>query len=207
MVTTKDQVTFCEGGFAERDGVVKVHRAHYLTREYLGPVDAHISAGTGLFAGDYLDAPKMPRQTTGVATVRSEDGSRWEQVPDYRGQMAYEKATGSPQEVTMPGPIQENLTLLAPTSEFDVWDEQQGCWVFDEAAASDPDTFPARKAQEIIRIEALIAPLSRAKQLGIATESELAELAALERYSVELMRSTGPTLPVFNAVPTSLDVV
>lgn len=82
MVTTKDKVTFCEGGFAERDGVVRVHRAHYLTREYLGPVDAHISAGCGLFAGDYLDAPKMPRQQ---GAARGDHAGPYSGQPDPAG--------------------------------------------------------------------------------------------------------------------------
>ncbi|MGL5215820.1 MAG: tail fiber assembly protein [Aeromonas hydrophila] len=56
-------------------------------------------------------------------------------------------------------------------------------------------TFPARKRAEMERVEALIAPLERARRLGVATEEELAELASLELYTIELMRAEGPALP------------
>lgn len=56
-------------------------------------------------------------------------------------------------------------------------------------------SFPARKRAEMERVEGEIAPLERARRLGVATEEELAELAALELYTIELMRAEGPALP------------
>lgn len=53
----------------------------------------------------------------------------------------------------------------------------------------------AKKQQLMADAEAEIKPLERAKQLGIATESELALLNEWMRYSVELMRVDTSTAP------------
>lgn len=53
----------------------------------------------------------------------------------------------------------------------------------------------AKKQQLAVDAEAAIKPLERAKQLGIATESELAQLNEWMRYSVELMRVDTSTAP------------
>lgn len=56
--------------------------------------------------------------------------------------------------------------------------------------------FPKRKKAELDKVEARITILSRAQKLEMSTKEEDAELLKLERYSIELMRATGPTLPV-----------
>lgn len=53
----------------------------------------------------------------------------------------------------------------------------------------------AKKQQLMADAEAAIKPLERAKQLGIATELELAQLNEWMRYSVELMRVDTSTAP------------
>ncbi len=56
-------------------------------------------------------------------------------------------------------------------------------------------TFPSRRAAELARVEALIAPLERMRKFGMATEEELAELESLEMYTILLTRAKGPDLP------------
>lgn len=56
-------------------------------------------------------------------------------------------------------------------------------------------TFPVRQRKALAATEAKIAPLERAKRLGMATPEELEQLEALERHSVEVMRCEGPELP------------
>lgn len=60
----------------------------------------------------------------------------------------------------------------------------------------------AKKQQLAVGAEEAIKPLERAKLLGIATESELAQLHEWMRYSVELMRVDTSTAPDINW-PTS----
>lgn len=54
--------------------------------------------------------------------------------------------------------------------------------------------FGLKREAKATRVEALIAPLERARRLGMATPHEEAELERLERYSVHLMRATPSNL-------------
>lgn len=58
-------------------------------------------------------------------------------------------------------------------------------------------TFPQRQAAAMEKTESRISILSRAVKLGVATGAEKKELEDLERYSIVLMRATGPAVPVF----------
>ncbi|APU00417.1 tail fibers [Aeromonas phage 3] len=55
--------------------------------------------------------------------------------------------------------------------------------------------YPTVKRVELEKLEAELAPLLRAIKFGMATPEEKAKAEALERYTVEVMRSEGPTLP------------
>jgi len=57
------------------------------------------------------------------------------------------------------------------------------------------DSFPVRKQLALEKVEKMITPLARAARLELASKEELAELNKLEIFSIELMRSNGPTLP------------
>lgn len=58
----------------------------------------------------------------------------------------------------------------------------------------DTQAFHRKKAKAADTAERMIAPLERAKRLGLATPEEEAELDRLERYSVYLLRAKGPEL-------------
>ena len=58
------------------------------------------------------------------------------------------------------------------------------------------DSFPRRKQLAQAKVDTLIAPLERAARLSMASQEELEELNKLEVYSIVLMRSTGPDVPV-----------
>lgn len=55
--------------------------------------------------------------------------------------------------------------------------------------------FEIKRAAEQAKVEKRITLLERVKRLGLADNDELAELEALELYSVQLMRAEGPELP------------
>lgn len=78
--------------------------------------------------GAYLDAPPEPK--TDFAIVRSQDGLRWEYVPDYRGQTYYDIATGEAITINELGKIPQNLTALKPLNTPCKWDGSK--WVVDE---------------------------------------------------------------------------
>lgn len=80
-----------------------------------------------------------------------------------------------------------------PPSAFHTWDSDSDSWVLSDAAQEQwhkQNVLDAenQKKELMSAAEAIIAPLSRAKSLGIATQDELSRLEAWEIYSVLLSR-------------------
>lgn len=175
------RVIWGSDGFAATSGWSTVYRVS-LSGEFTGADEELVVAGTGLSAGAYLDTPPSP--VAGQAVVRTETG--WELIDDHRGFVVYDKHTRLSSVIEQLGPISDSVTLIPPSSQFDVWDDISNSWVVNKslmiAQADD------RKAQLAAGAEQSIRPLERAKQLGIATTEELAALTEWERYSVLLMR-------------------
>ena len=111
---------------------MKVHCAHPVSREYLGPISADpdpLEDGNWLIpAHAYLDAP--PSVPTGKTAQRSEDGSAWELVADHRGAV-YDTSTGKAGQHAELGELPSGLTVEAPPSGPYRWDGQT--WVADLA--------------------------------------------------------------------------
>lgn len=180
------RATWGENGFAKTDGWALAHCADVAAAEYIGEQDVWVSAGTGLPVGAYLDAP--PAAEPDKAIVRQPAG--WALVDDYRGQTAYNKANRIPQEITTPGELPETLTLLAPGSQFDVWDEALAAWVKDVAAESAWNLAQATAQRNALLAEAngQIAVLADAVELSMATEAEQAAYTEWRQYRVLLSR-------------------
>ncbi|WP_035346406.1 tail fiber assembly protein, partial [Dickeya sp. DW 0440] len=77
------------------------------------------------------------------------DGLSWEVVADFRGQTAYDTCTRQPQVMGTLGDLPEHLTLLAPASEFDRW--QDNHWVTDTAAQHAARVQAAQRESEALR--------------------------------------------------------
>lgn len=122
-------IKFDENGFAESDGIALLYTADQ-NREYAGQVETNISAGTSLPPGAYLDEP--PAEKEGKAVMRSEDGTKWVIVADYRGQTAYATDNSGPVEIKEPGEIPDGYTLLTPATAYDNWNGAK--WVTDKDA-------------------------------------------------------------------------
>ncbi|TNI75390.1 tail fiber assembly protein [Aeromonas media] len=186
MNQNEPRVTWGDNGWAASDGWVQAHCTNTVTGEYTGTCDVWVSAGTGLPAGAYLDEP--PPKQPGKAIVRQPDG--WVLVADYRGQTAYSKTNRSSQQITAHGALPESLTLLAPSSQFDVWDDGLAAWVTDVAAESAWNLKQATVQRTALLAEAnqQIAVLADAVELGMATEAEQAAYTAWRQYRVLLTR-------------------
>lgn len=175
-----------ENGWAASDGWVLVHGTNTATGEYTGPCDVWVSAGTGLPAGAYLDAP--PASEQGMAIVRTTEG--WAMLADHRGATAYCKQTRAPSAISEIGEVPTNLTLQQPNSPFDAWDEQTGNWVKDDEAEQQYLTTQARQQIAAMLAEAttMVATLQDAVDLGMATKIEEENLIEWKRYRVTLTR-------------------
>lgn len=127
------RVVWGEDGFASESGWAFAHCINQSTGELLYSQDVWVVVGTGLPAGAFLDPP--PSSVDGKAIVR-QNGS-WELADDLRGTTAYNKKTKQSEVISVLGPLSLALTLIAPTSQFDVWSEGAGTWVKDEQAEQD----------------------------------------------------------------------
>lgn len=124
-----DYITLDSEGFAVESGWISCYAASY-TGEYIGQRDEYLTKGTGLPAGAYLDAP--PAIGADEVIVRTENG--WEVFEDHRGAVIYSTADQTYKTLNVWGDVPAGYTLLAPTSEFDVWNGT--AWILDEAAAA-----------------------------------------------------------------------
>ncbi|MEH8093227.1 DUF4376 domain-containing protein [Gallibacterium anatis] len=120
-------IQFNDNGFALVSGEVTVYIADNQGI-YSHSEQEFVAEGTGLSAGAYLDAPPAPKAN--FAIVRSQDGLRWEYVPDYRGQTCYNRTTGEAIIINELGEIPQNLTALKPLDAPCKWDGEK--WVIDE---------------------------------------------------------------------------
>lgn len=183
------RVTWGIDGFASTSGWVLVYIASPQTGEYLGSQEVWISIGTGLPAEAYRDEPMMAEP--GKAIVRQ--GAVWELVDDYRSQTAYNKQTGQDTVVDTPGALPSTLTLMPPSSQFDVWDEQQGKWIKDEEqegawliqqATSQRQHLMAEATQEIAVLTDALDPAI----IDTPSPDDKVKLLAWKAYRVELSK-------------------
>ncbi|WP_174865209.1 tail fiber assembly protein [Pectobacterium polaris] len=175
-----------EHGLAINTGWITVYHVNAATREYQSASYEYVMQGVGLPADSYADEPQLP--PSGQALRRSADGKAWEQVPDYRGRTVYSTETRQAQAVTQFGELPENMTFLAPATEFDQWNGAS--WVTNPEAQQLAVTkglqqeLAARRATANTRI----AELNYAVDLAIATDEEQERLTQWKIYLVTLNR-------------------
>lgn len=119
-------------------------------------------------------------------------------VDDYRGQTAHIKQTGARTVIAEIGELPATLTMLAPQSQFDVWDEPAGAWVKDVAAEQQSLTTQAKQQKTALLAEAtsMIATLQDAVDMGMATQEEETALLDWKRYRVTLTRIDVTVQPI-----------
>lgn len=183
------RVTWGEDGFAASSGWATVYTAHPVTNEYLSINEDWISIGTGLSAGGYLDEP--PAAQPSKAIVRQ--NGAWVLVDDYRGQTAYSKQTRQSVIIDTLGELSSALTLIPPSSQFDIWDEQQPAWIKDEAAEDAWLTQQAQYRRQTLMGEASqeIAVLVDALDPAIIdnpSDEDQVKLLTWKTYRVELSK-------------------
>ncbi|WP_313080472.1 tail fiber assembly protein [Atlantibacter sp.] len=188
-----EYITLNEHGFAETSGWVVC----YLTNpdgEYIGFADEFIPATAGLPAGAYIDEP--PADEEGKAIIRV--GDRWELVDDHRGKTVYSTADGQPIEITAPGVLPENTTLLKPSTPYDAWNGNE--WVTNTADENAAIIAAANSEKARLRsiADAEIVWRQDAIDAGIATEDEINALAEWKKYRVLLMRVDTTKAPYIN---------
>ncbi|KAB7715700.1 tail fiber assembly protein [Plesiomonas shigelloides] len=138
------QTTFL---FSTENRTIAVYGYMADTKEYIGKSDCYIPAGTGLPA--YCTHIAPPVAGEGQAVIFNEQENSWQLVDDHRGNIAYNTETRRSETITYPGSLPDNLTLLPPNTEFDIWSGT--AWVTDENAQREHQ-FQQWKAQKQQRL-------------------------------------------------------
>lgn len=190
----QSHVIWGPSGWAETEGWAQAHCTNPATNEYNGPIDVWVSVGTSLPACAFLDPP--PESEPGKAIVRH--GDNWMLVADYRGQTAYDKQTRAVSVISEPGEVPTDLTLIAPSSSFDLWDEELSIWVKDIEAetAWQVQQDSAQRFARMDEANQQITILADAVELGMATPEEQAAYTAWRQYRVQLSRLDLATPPI-----------
>ncbi|MFJ5449621.1 tail fiber assembly protein [Pectobacterium carotovorum] len=175
-----------ERGLAINTGWITVYHVNPATREYLSASYEYVMQGVGLPADSYADEPQLP--PVGQALRRSADGKAWEQVPDHRGQTVYSTETRQAQTVMQFGELPENMTFLAPATEFDLWDGTTWVTSLEEQQLATTKSLQQELAARRATANTRIAELNYAVDLAIATDEEQERLTQWKIYLVTLNR-------------------
>ncbi len=174
-----------ENGLASVAGWVKCYLANPVTREYMGSTMEYVMFDVSLSEGAYLDEPQLPVKAS-QAVRRTEDGTAWEIVDDYRGMEAFNTQTRESVTINFIGPLPEILTMHKPTSEFDRWDGHRGVEDKEAARKARIDAVRKHKAALSEEAETRIAQLERKVRLELASDEEKELLKAWEIYTIKL---------------------
>ncbi|MGQ8702274.1 tail fiber assembly protein [Serratia marcescens] len=176
-----------EGWSTTAGWILTYQCAYSTTREYTSCYWQYCQLGVGIAAGSYTDKPTLPTEDN-KAIRRTEDGTAWEIVDDFRGKVAYSTETGEAGTIDYLGPVATGWTLLAPQTPYDKWDGKR--WVTDKTAqhAAQVKEADDKKTQMMGDATAAIAPLQDAVDTGIATDEETRQLTAWKTYRALLSR-------------------
>ncbi|NKI76024.1 tail fiber assembly protein [Dickeya sp. CFBP 2040] len=197
MTTQNENTTqLNEQGLSAGNGYIQVYHIDPQTREYIGSTREFLMEGVGIPAHSFIDTP--PDAQSGQTIVRSQDGSSWESMSDYRGQTAYDKQTRQPSQISQPGALPDTLTLLPPSSAYDVW--QGDKWVTDEKAqqAAQLNAAQQQQASYLAQAEKRLTVLQYAVELNMASEQEVQALKDWKTYLVLLNRVNLSTAPAID---------
>ncbi|ETS32112.1 Caudovirales tail fiber assembly protein [Photorhabdus khanii NC19] len=174
-------------GLAEKAGWIKIYHTNQMTREFTVSDIEYVMLGVSLSAGAYPDAPELP-SSPDEAVCRSEDKSRWEIIPDYRGKTAYDTQTRAPTEITELGELPDTLTFKKPDTDYDKWNGKE--WVVDKDLLKSHQINDAKQKQAALLQQAneTLSLLQDSVDLEVATDSEKAALLEWKKYRVLLSR-------------------
>lgn len=183
-------------GFDKNGNATETHTAtvssfNPVTGEFKTTYEVRILAGTGIPA--YSTLTLAPVIQSGFTACWN--GGEWVEVTDLRGSTAYNKSDGAAQIIKSLGELDDSLTSLEPSTPYDQWDGAG--WVTDTVALHASNVAEAERQKTSLRAvaNAEIEWLQDAVDTGIATDEEIALLAAWKTYRVQLMRIKTDTAP------------
>lgn len=180
-------------GIATRAGDITVYNFDGDTREYRSSSVEYLAVGVGIPANSCSDAPGNMK--AGFAVCRTVGADKWEYVPDHRGETVYDKISGLPVEITVPGDYPDNVTAIAPSTPYDTWNGNQ--WVIDEDALKRGQVQDAeqKKTTLLAAAKGAINLWQTELQLGLISDEDKARLIAWMKYIQTLQSIDTSTAP------------
>ncbi len=185
-----------ENNQASTDGWITVYNISTSNNEYIGCTEEYLMVGVGIPAASYIDAP--PVFQAGYAVCRV--GAAWEQVEDHRGATVYDVSTLSASIVQTLGVIGDELTLIAPVTQYDQWN---GTAWFTDLVAQKAALISAAIAEQSALIFAANAKTQLWQtqlMLGIITDGDRSTLTTWMKY-VQAVQAVDTTAVEINWPP------
>ncbi|EHP6154280.1 TPA: tail fiber assembly protein [Escherichia coli] len=184
------KATLNKNGIATKAGDMTVYNFDGETREYLASSVEFLAVGVGIPANACTTPPGEAE--AGFAILRTVGFDGWELVPDHRGEMVYDTATGKPVKITTPGDYADDVTTIAPSTPYDRWNGSE--WVMDADAQKSGQVLEAEQQKFALLAEAqsTISLWQTELQLGIISDDDKVSLIAWMKY-----------IQALNAVDTS----
>lgn len=143
---------------------------------YVGQATADLNIyardGSYIIPGGCIDT-NPPELTEGHAARWNGEG--WDFLADHRGKIAYRKTDGTAVTISQVGSLSDDLTMIAPPSEYCSWDGEK--WIENQAKKAE--------AEETKLATAKVIALSRLNQRAQAIVNEQSGMDDLPAFEVQ----------------------
>lgn len=163
---------------------------------YVGQATADLNIyardGSYIIPGGCIDT-NPPELTEGHAARWNGEG--WDFLVDHRGKIAYRKTDGTAVTISQVGSLSDDLTMIAPPSEYCSWDGEK--WIENQAKKAEAEETKLATAKVIA-----LSRLNQRAQAIVNEQSGMDDLPAFEVQSWPVQASEARAWSENNSVPT-----
>lgn len=163
---------------------------------YVGQATADLNIyardGSYIIPGGCIDT-NPPELTEGHAARWNGEG--WDFLADHRGKIAYRKTDGTAVTISQVGSLSDDLTMIAPPSEYCSWDGEK--WIENQAKKAEAEETKLATAKVIA-----LSRLNQRAQAIVNEQSGMDDLPAFEVQSWPVQASEARAWSENNSVPT-----
>lgn len=152
--------------------VCQLDADHFYIGQTTADLDIMARDGSYLIPAGCIDT-SPPEITTGSAARWNGEG--WDVLEDHRGKIAYRKTDGTAVTISQVGSLPDELTMIAPPSEYCEWDGKK--WTENQIKKA--------KAEETKLATAKVIALSRLNQRAQAIVNEQSGMDDLPAFEVQ----------------------
>ncbi|OFN32945.1 hypothetical protein HMPREF2568_05620 [Neisseria sp. HMSC059F02] len=163
---------------------------------YVGQATADLNIyardGSYIIPGGCIDT-NPPELTEGHAARWNGEG--WDFLADHRGKIAYRKTDGTAVTISQVGSLSDDLTMIAPPSEYCSWDGEK--WIENQAKKAEAEETKIATAKVIA-----LSRLNQRAQAIVNEQSGMDDLPAFEVQSWPVQASEARAWSENNSAPT-----